>query len=553
MGANTPAKTERLGRLGLRAGIVGVPLLFLSIFFLYPVASIIWRGLAPDGSISFDGLTKILTDSDLRGVAWFTFWQAAVSTVVTLVIALPGAYMISRYKFKGRSLLRAAITVPLILPTVVVGVAFLALAGPGGSLGVDLKGSIWIILIAHSFYNYAVVVRTVGGLWSHLDPQMEQAARVLGASRFRAFTQVTLPLLRPAITAAASIVFLFSFTSFGVVLILGAPRLVTLEVEIYRQTAQLLNLPIAAALAIVQLVGVFGILYVYSRYQQRKAVELNLRPSSEVERPIRTVKERLAVGLNIALMAGLLFVPMGVLIKRSVTTSEGLALTYYRNLTQSGGTTTLFVPPTTAIQNSLVFALVAVLIAVAVGGLASIVVGYGKGTFSRWFDSLLMLPLGTSAVTIGFGILISLDKGILDLRTKWILIPLAHALVAIPFVIRVMAPMIRSIDNRLREAAAVLGASPIRVAREVDAPIVAQAALVAAGFAAAISLGEFGATSFIVRPDVPTLPISIFRLIGRPGELNFGMAMAMSVILMAVTAIVMLFVERFRVGDIGDF
>ena len=81
------------------------------------------------------------------------------------------------------------------------------------------------------------------------------------------------------------------------------------------------------------------------------------------------------------------------------------------------------------------------------------------------------------------------------------LVPIAQALVAIPFVVRAVVPVLRAIDPRLREAAAMLGASPARVWREVDLPIVARAALVAAGFAFAISLGEFGATLFIVRPD----------------------------------------------------
>ncbi len=550
---NTSARVDSLRRVALRVVLVGVPLGFILIFFVYPVASIIWRGLTPDNVFSLEALADVFTDRDLRKVAWFTLWQAAVSTILTVLIALPGAYIMSRYRFWGRSILRAAITVPLILPTVVVGVAFLTLAGPNGSLGIDLKGSIWIILLAHSFYNYAVVVRTVGGMWAHLDPRMEQVARVLGAGRIRTFFEVTLPLLRPAIAAAASIVFLFSFTSFGVILILGAPRRATLEVEIFRQTAQFLNLPVAASLAIVQLIGVFLILSVYSRYQERRAIELNLRPASEVERRATTWKARATIAGNLTVMGALLFVPLGVLVKRSITTSTGIGLDYYRNLNQSGGRTTLAVPPTEAIVNSLLFALVASLIALTVGGLASIVVAYGRSRWSRWFDSLLMLPLGTSAVTIGFGFLISLDKGILDLRTNRFLIPLAHALVAAPFVIRVMAPMIRSIDNRLREAAAVLGASPARVGREIDLPIVAKAGLVGAGFAAAISLGEFGATAFIVRPNILTLPVAIFRLIGRPGELNFGMAMAMSVILMAVTGVVMLLVERFRAGDVGNF
>ena len=549
----TPARTDAFRRIASRVVLVGVPLGFISIFFVYPVASIIWRGLTPDDMFSLEALGGVFTDGDLRKIAWFTLWQAAVSTLVTIVVALPGAYMMSQYRFRGRSILRAAITVPLILPTVVVGVAFLALAGPKGSLGIDLKGSMWIILLAHTFYNYAVVVRTVGGMWAHLDPRMEQAARVLGAGRMRAFFEITLPLLRPAIAAAASIIFLFSFTSFGVILILGAPRRATLEVEIYRQTALFLNLPVAASLAIVQLIGVFLILTVYSRYQERRAIELNLRPASEVERPATGWKRKTVIAGNLAVIGLLLFVPLGILIKRSITTSTGLSLAFYRSLNQSRGFTTLSVPPIEAMVNSLLFALVASLIALLVGGLASIVVGYGRGRWSRWFDSLLMLPLGTSAVTVGFGFLISLDKGILNLRTSWFLIPLAHALVAVPFVIRIMAPMIRSIDNRLREAAAVLGAGPSRVGREIDFPIVARAGLVGAGFAAAISLGEFGATAFIVRPNVLTLPVAIFRLIGRPGELNFGMAMAMSVILMTVTGVVMMVVERLRPGNVGNF
>jgi len=163
-----------------------------------------------------------------------------------------------------------------------------------------------------------------------------------------------------------------------------------------------------------------------------------------------------------------------------------------------------------------------------------------------------MLPLGTSAVTIGFGMLIALDWPI-DLRANVLLIPLAHALVAIPFVVRLSVPVMRSVRPQLREAAATLGASPARVWREIDLPIAARALAVSAGFAFAISLGEFGATSFIARPDTPTLPIAIFRLLGRPGTLNFGQAMAMSTILMAVTAFVILLVDRLRIRDVGDF
>ncbi len=540
-----------------RAWLAVVPLAFLAVFFAYPVASIIATGLAPEGRLDLSVFSRVLTDPVLAGVAWFTIWQAAVSTVLTFLVALPGAYVVARYDFPGRGLVRAAATVPFVLPTVVVGSAFLALLGPASPLGgMGLQHTIWAILLAHVFYNYAVVLRTVGGMWSHLDPRLEEAVRVLGASRWRAFREVTLPLLRPALAAAGSLVFLFTFTSFGVILILGGPRFATLEVEIYRQTAQLLNLPVAAALAMVQLAGVFLLLLAYSRYQERRAVEQRLRPARETARRPRGPRQWLIVVGNLAAMVLLLGVPLLVLVERSFATPGGYGLAFYRALGTSRRGSTLFVPPVEAIRNSLAFATGAMLIALGVGLMAAVVVAYRRGgreRSARLLDGLLMLPLGTSAVTIGFGFLISLDEPPLDLRTSPLIIPIAHALVAVPFVVRSVVPVLRSIDRRLREAAAVLGASPRRVWREVDLPIISRAALVGAGFAFAVSLGEFGATLFIVRPDFPTLPVAIFRFLGQPGPLNFGQAMAASTILMAVTAAAILAIERLRVGRIGEF
>ncbi len=541
MDAARPALTRLPRPAGLR---VLVPAAFLGWFFVYPLARILARG------ISTDGFREVLTDADLLGVAWFTVWQAAASTVLTMGLALPAAYVFARYEFPGKAAGRALLTVPFVLPTVVVGSAFLALAGPGGALGVRWDESVGLILAAHVFYNFAVVVRTVGGLWSHLDPRLVEAARVLGASPWQAFRSVTLPLLRPALAAAASIVFLFSFTSFGVVLILGGARFATLEVEIYRQTTSFLDLGVAAALAVLQLAGVTAILLAYSRYQERRTVEQTLRPVAEAARPPRGWKEWLLVG-GVLGSAGLaLGAPLLVLVERSLRVGGGYGLGNYRALGSRGGRGGLFTSATEAIGNSLGFAVVATVLALVIGMLAASVVAYRRTRVSRWFDALLMLPLGTSAVTIGFGFLLALGWPV-DLRTSWILVPIAHSLVAIPFVVRTVVPVMRSVRARLREAAAVLGAAPRQVWREIDLPMIARAGLVGAGFAFAISLGEFGATAFIARPDNPTLPIAIFRFLGLPGR--FGQAMAMSVILMGVTAAAVLAIERFRVGHVGEF
>lgn len=559
-GSGSPRGSRRAQAL-----LLAVPVTFLALFFVYPVASIVVTGLRPEGAWDLSGIADVVTDSSLRGVVWFTIWQAVVSTVLTLALGLPGAYVFARLRFPGRSTLRAFVTVPFVLPTVVVGSAFLSVLGPRSPLNVllelalgdaaptiDLRRTIAAILIAHVFFNYAVVVRTVGGLWAHLDPRIEDAARTLGASRWTVFREVTLPLLRPAIAAAASIVFLFTFTSFGVVLILGGAGLATIEVEIYRFTAQLLDLPIASVLAVLQLLAVAAALAVYGRLQ-RGSVQQPLRSAVETAHPPRGRSERLFLAANLMLMLVLLALPLLVLVERSFATGDGYGLDAYRALSTSRRGSLLFVPPWEAVRNSVVFATAATLIALVVGGLASIAVTVREGRLARAFDGALMLPLGTSAVTIGFGFLITLDQPPLDLRSSPVLVPIAQALVATPFVVRTLLPVARSIDRRLREAAAVLGAPPARVWREVDLPILLRAALVAAGFAFAVSLGEFGATVFIARANLPTLPIAIFRFLGQPGALNFGQAMAMATILMAVTATAVLAIERARFGRAGTF
>ncbi|GGP61842.1 iron ABC transporter permease [Streptomyces melanogenes] len=541
----------------MRLGLMALPLAFFALFFAWPVAAIVGRGLRVDGVWHLGRIGEVITEPDIGHVLWFTTWQALASTALTLLIALPGAYVFARFDFPGRHLLRAVVTVPFVLPTVVVGTAFLALLGRGGLLdelwGVRLDTTVWAILLAHVFFNYAVVVRTVGGLWAQLDPRQEEAARVLGASRFAAWRTVTLPALGPAVAAAALMVFLFTFTSFGVVQILGGPTFSTLEVEIYRQTAELLDLPTAAVLTIVQFAAVGAVLAVHAWTVRRRESALKLvDPKQTARRPRGAGQWTLLAGV-LAVIAVLILLPLGVLVARSLDTPDGYGFGYFRSLQSVGEGGTFLVPPLEAVWNSVQYALAATGIALVIGGLAAAALTRRGGRLVRGFDALLMLPLGVSAVTVGFGFLITLDRPPLDLRTSWILVPLAQALVGVPFVVRTMLPVLRAVDGRLREAAAVLGASPLRVWREVDLPLVRRALLIAAGFAFAVSLGEFGATVFIARPDRPTLPVAVARLLGRAGDLNYGQAMALSTILMVVCALSLLLLERVRTDRTGEF
>ncbi|MFJ9578089.1 ABC transporter permease [Streptomyces sp. NPDC101191] len=556
-----PARADRAGSAA-RLALMVLPVAFFAVFFAWPVASIVERGLRPDGHWELGRFGETLARPEILDVLWFTLWQALASTALTLLVALPGAFVFARFDFPGKRILRAVVTVPFVLPTVMVGTAFLALVGRRGLLdtwwGVRLDTSVWAILIAHVFFNYAVVVRTVGGLWSQLDPRQEEAARVLGASRWRAWRTVTLPALGPAVASAALMVFLFTASSFGIVQILGGPAYSTLETEIYRQTADRLQLSTAAVLTMVQFVAVGVVLAVHARTVRRRETALKLVPAERTARRPRGAGQWALLGAVLLSIALLILAPLGVLVERSLATPTGYGLDYYRALQRVDDHGTFLVPMTETIVNSLQYALAATGIAVVIGGLAAAALTLSRSRLRsnggtpmadrlvRGFDALLMLPLGVSAVTVGFGFLITLDEPPLDLRASWILVPLAQALVGVPFVVRTMLPVLRAVDERLREAAAVLGASRWRAWREVDLPLVRRALLIAAGFAFAVSLGEFGATVFIARPDNPTLPVAVARLLNRPGELNYGQAMALSTILMVVCAVSLLLLERLR-------
>ncbi|MFW6115482.1 MAG: ABC transporter permease [Chloroflexota bacterium] len=557
---------------------------FLTLFYFYPLGSILGLSFAPQGEFSLEPLGRLFRSARYLRTLWFTVWQATLSTFLTVVLALPGSYVFARHQFRGKSLVQALTTVPFVLPTMVVSLAFTALVGPRGALNLglmrllgleqpplQLQHTVAIILLAHIFYNYTLVLRIVGTFWSNLSPQLEEAARMLGSSRWRAFREVTLPLLVPSIAAAATLVFIFNFTSFGVILVLGGPRFATLEVAIYRETVHFLNLPVAAALSVIQILFTFALMVVYTRLQASTTIPVELRSRRTTQRSPQSWREKLFVAANVVLMLVLLVTPLLALVERSLTLTGPPSLRFYRELFRDPRGSAFYVPPAEAVRNSVSFAAATVTVSVLLGVMAASVLSRrgggasgqaaspqatGRGLLARvprLLDPVLMLPLGTSAVTLGLGYIVALDRPPLDLRASPLLVVLAHTLVALPFVVRSVLPAIRSIQPNLREAAAVMGASPWEVWREVDLPIVARGLLVGAVFAFTVSMGEFGATSLIARPDRPTMPIAIFRFLGRPGLVNYGQALAMSTLLMLVCTLGFLVIERFRVSGVGEF
>jgi thiamine transport system permease protein len=557
-------------------------LLFLLSFFFFPLLKILTL------TFNLETFTNLSNFLIARDSLLFTFYQAALSTLLTFALGLPSAVLFSKFNFPGKSLLRALTAVPFMLPTVVVAAAFNSLFSykvTGSMLQVfNLQPSTFnlptfhfqpstfnlptfhlqpptfnflLILTAHTFYNTSIVIRIVGNAISRLDPKLEASARVLGADTWHTWRDVTLPLLRPSILAAALLVFMFDFTSFGVILLLGGSQFATLEVEIYIRALQLPNLNLAALLSVIQLIFTLIFSILYSRAINQ--VSTQTAPRFSTVRPPQTIREKIFVATLALLLSSFFFLPLISLPIRSLTRLEtdrgqreqiqyGFTTDYYEELFINRRGSLFYVPPVQAAANSLGFAGITVILSLALGYPAAYALA--KPTrLEKFLDPFLMLPLGASAVMMGLGFILSFGR----LIASPFFIPIAHTLIALPFVIRTLQPALASIPERLRQAASTLGASPLRVWQTVDFPILSRATLSAATFAFTVSLGEFGATLLITRPEYPTIPIAISRFLSQPGGLNYGQAMAMATILMLLTTLSILLIEKLRFNNAGEF
>ena len=536
-----------------------LPLAFLTLAFFYPLSRIL--------ALTFDYRT--FTSANLvrtLEVLFFTFYQATLSTLLSLLVGLPAAYLFARYEFRGKALLRALTAVPFMLPTVVVAAGFSALLGPRGLLqnlfslsGFNFIGTLTAILTAHVFYNTTIIIRVVGNALSSLDPRLEAAARSLGANPFRVWWNVILPILRPSMLASSLLVFLFNFTSFGVILLLGGPQFATLEVEIYLRVLRLPNFPLAALLAVLQLLCTLTISLLYTRAAARSTVQTTPRSARANSRKPRAFREKALIAAFVFLLTSFFLLPLSAPPFRSLTRLEadrgerrevqyGFTTDYYSELFVNRRGSVFYVPPIQAAANSLGYAAGTVALSLLLGFPAALALAR-PSRLEKVLDPLIILPLGSSAVMLGLGFIISYGR----LLTSPLLVPLAHTLVALPFVIRALQPAIASIPERLRQAAASLGASPLEVWKNIDLPILRRATLSAAIFAFTISLGEFGATLLLSRPEYPTIPVAIERFLSQPGGLNYGQAMAMATLLMLLTLVSILLIEKFRIPGSGEF
>jgi thiamine transport system permease protein len=509
-----------------------IPLTFVAVLFYWPVVRVTSLGF------SGDWLAALAEPKTLE-VIWFTLWQAVLSTVLTVALAIPGAYLLYRRSFPGERIVKALITVPFVLPSIVVAVGFAVFRSVHDfwvELGFTfLTEPVYWIIAAHVFVNYSIAVRTIGGVWATLDAEVEEAAELDGAGRLKTLIAISLPQLKPAVFSASALVFLFSATSFGIVLVLGGGQVLSIETAIYLAATQFLDLKGAAALVLVQTL-ITAVAFLVGSSLSRGAIGLE-QVFEGARKPRVDLRDLPAV-----IVIGLILMPLLVVLVEAFQVGDGFGFQNFENLSTRGARDLLNISVADAATNSLRNMVVAAGIAFVLGTLISWLLVRTK---HKVFDFVFLAPLGVSSVVLGFGFLVSFDAEWFPLRSSWLIVPLAQALIALPMVIRLVYPALVSIGKEPIEQASLDGASSWQTWRFVESGMIKGVLLTALGYAAIISVGEFGTSTFLAYGSEGTIPTMLFRLIARPGEQNYGMAMAVSAILIAVVWAVMLLLSRY--------
>jgi thiamine transport system permease protein len=540
------------------------PLLFLSLFFFFPLFSILFEGLTDDsGRFTFMHLGSILSDRYYLRVIGFTAEQAALSTIASVLLGLPGAYILARFEFRGKSLIKALTTVPFVLPSIIVVLGFVIFFGNNGFLNRALMAvtgteepplkvlySMRAIILAHTFYNFPICIRLVSSIWSRVNPNLERAAQSLGARGIRLFLKVTLPQLLPGILAAAALTFIFCFTSFAIILVLGGgPKYSTIEVAIYRLAKVSLDLKAGSAFAIIESILSVGFMWGYIRLQQRVSFAEKTGREQE-KRPFSTLFKTpwgMFATLYLIITFLIIVAPMLSAVGNSFVRRAGwagsttLSLSWYKRLLFQTETSVFTISYLAAIKNSLFFGLMTIVFSLPIGTLIAYVTTRRKFPGQSMFDAITMLPLGISAIILGLGYIKAYQNFPWDITGKWYAIAFAHTIIAYPFVIRSTSAVFRKINPSLIKAAMSLGASRWQTFWRVELPLIKSGLIAGATFAFAISIGEINATLMLYNPKLTTIPIAIYRLIG---SYNYFAACALGTILMLICFLVFLLIDK---------
>ena len=517
-------------------GLWAAPLTFIAVLFYWPLVNIISLGLEANW------LAVYFEPATLRAI-WFTIWQAALSTALALLVGIPSAYVLYRKRFFGQRFVRALITVPLVLPTIVVAIVFSSFRAEHEiyeslGLGFFFENSIYWIIAAHVFVNYSLIVRIVGGVWVNLDIETEEAAAISGAGRFKTALAVSLPQLKTAVVSAAALTFLFCSSSYGIILVLGGGLVQSIETQIATAALQFLDLQKAAALALLQ-TAITAIAFLVSESISRTPVGIEIVDET-TQKPSLDWRDWPVIAITAFMAIGMIAIPLLLVLVKAFSFEGALSFQNFENLAGRGDRDLLNISVGAATLNTIRNVIISTTLASVLGILIAYLLSRSlkskkSRVANRAIDVLFLVPIGISSVVLGFGYLITFGAGAFPLRESWLIVPIVQALMSLPLVVRIVYPALASIGPEHREAASLAGASTSQTWWRIEAGIIRPVLFTAIGFSIIAGIGEFGAASLLAYGNQATLPTVLYALISRPGEQNFGMAMAVCAILIALT------------------
>lgn len=514
--------------------------LFFGVFFIYPVCEVMHEAFrAEDGSFTLEYFIQVFSIPIYLEGLWNAFLLGVASTVVTFLIALPLALCSYRWTFPGKRWLTTLILAPLVLPPFVGAVGVKHILGVQGALNAFLidigmmnadyptdwlgSGSFWGVVLMNSMHLYPILYMNILAALGNLDPTMEQAAQNLGASPWKRFRKITMPLCMPGIFAGAAIVFIWSFTELGVPLVFDYTSVA--PVQIYDGIKDLSGNPMPYALVAVMLVISLLVFASSKLVLGRSKLGTSSRPKGRHnERRIRGVR-----GLLVSAMFFMTFVIASIphfgVFFLSVATDwygtvlpESMTLAHY----SEGLGHPLVVG---SIQNSLFYASGATILDLVLGLAIAWVVVRSKIWGRNILDALMMLPLAVPGLVLAFGYLsLSGEGGMFNFMisssgSPALLLIVAYAVRRLPFVVRAAVSGLQQSNIALEEAAMSMGASPSRTFRRIGLPLIGSSLAAGGILAFAFAMLEVS-DSLILAQQAQHFPVTkaIYALLSTLGN-----------------------------------
>ena len=496
-----------------------------------------------------------------NGVLEFTIWQATLSMVFTLAIGIPIAWQLGRYKWPFESLIRSLLTMPFVMPSIIAAMGFMHIIGQDG-LDIRSNPNTWFatLIIAHAWFNIALVIRFCEPVLSTLDPNLEEQIRLLpaGKTRWGRIRNLWGPILIPSIAAAACMTFVFSFTSFALVrwITLGENTLESMMAELGSSAGisgyMVAKNEVILGASIIQFAILLFALWLMSTLQHKRQ---NTLPQSSKEIVKSANKKGWFVILPAILFAIIPLLTLVISSFRIRKTESGVSEEYWslEGWEYAFAATDSLPSAWDALANSVGYAIVTLLIALPLGWiLAQTINDIEKQNpkLGKFLDVFSMLPFAVSSVMIGLGVMLGMIKINPGFFYKlWFTPVIAHVMITTPFVVRIILPALRSIDPSYDECARTLGISKMKRFFTIKVPLLRGSIIVSSIFIIAMSMGEFGASWVVTRnSDWTTLPIMIdsIRSIPYNNPLTTPAANAVSSTLMIIALILFVSTEKFR-------